>query len=201
MVPRRRAPRGARRLLAGQGLHGHPPVRLRDLGADSAGVRPRVQADRARERVLPAVHPREPADEGSRARRGLRAAGRLRHARRRRRARGEARRPPDLGGDHRDDVREVGAVVARPADPHQPVGERRPLGEGDAAVPADDRVPVAGRAHGARDRGGGRSRDADDSRPLRVAVRVGARRCRSSRDRRARARSSPARCGPTRSRR
>ena len=38
------------------------PVRLRDLGTDSAGVSIAVQGDRARERVLPAVHSREPAD-------------------------------------------------------------------------------------------------------------------------------------------
>ena len=44
MVPRRRPARGAGRLLAGQGLHGDPPVRLRDLGADSAGARPRIKA-------------------------------------------------------------------------------------------------------------------------------------------------------------
>ena len=112
----------------------------------------RVQGDRPRQRLLPAVHSREPAEQGGRARRRLRAAGRLRHARRRRGARGEAGRPADVGGDHRHDVREVGAVVARSADPDQPVGERRALGEGDAAVPAHDRVPLAGRAHRARDR-------------------------------------------------
>ena len=39
LVSRRRPPRRAGRLLAGQGLHGHPAVRLRDLGADSAGAR------------------------------------------------------------------------------------------------------------------------------------------------------------------
>ena len=39
MVSRRRPPRGAGRLLAGQGLHGHPAVRLRHLGADPAGAR------------------------------------------------------------------------------------------------------------------------------------------------------------------
>ena len=44
MVPRRRPPRGAGRLLAGQGLHGDPAVRLRDLGADSAGVRREIKA-------------------------------------------------------------------------------------------------------------------------------------------------------------
>ena len=123
-----------------------------------------VQGDRPRQRVLPAVHPREPAEEGGRARRGLRAAGRVRHARRRRGARGAAGRPADVRGDHRHDVRQVDPVVARSADPDQPVGERRPLGEGDAAVPAHDRVPLAGRAHGARDRGGGRGRDAEDPR-------------------------------------
>ena len=161
----------------------------------------RVQGDRPRQRVLSAVHPREPAEQGGGARRGLRAAGRLRHARRRRGARGEARRPSDVGSDHRHDVREVGAVVARSADPDQPVGERRALGEGDAAVPAHDRVPVAGRAHRARDRRRGGSRDAEDSRPLRGTLPRPCWRCRSSKGRRARARSSPARCAPTRSRR
>ena len=101
---------------------------------------------------FPLFIPESLLTQGGRARRGLRAAGRVRHARRRRGARGEARRPADLGSDHRHDVREVGAVVARPADPHQPVGERRALGEGDAPVPAHDRVPLAGRAHRARDR-------------------------------------------------
>ena len=37
-------------------------------------------------------------------------------------------------------------VVARSADPHQPVGKRRSVGESHAAVPAHDRVPLAGRA-------------------------------------------------------
>ena len=201
LVPRRRPPRRARRLLAGQGLHGHPAVRLRDLGADPAGARRAVQGDRPRQRLLPAVHPREPAEQGGRARRGLRAAGRLRHPRRRRGARGEAGRPADLGSDHRHDVREVDAVVARSADPDQPVGERRPLGEGDAAVPAHDRVPLAGRAHRARDRRRGRGRDAEDPRPLQGDRARPCWRCRSSTGRRARARSSPARCAPTRSRR
>ena len=61
LVHRRRPARRAGRLLAGQGLHGHPAVRLRDLGADPAGPRPAHQGDRARERVLPAAHPAEPA--------------------------------------------------------------------------------------------------------------------------------------------
>ena len=80
--------------------------------------------------------------------------------RRRRGARGAADRPSDLRGHHRHDVREVDSVVARSADPDQPVGQRRALGEGDAAVPAHDRVPLAGRAHRARDRGRGAGRDA-----------------------------------------
>ena len=160
LVHRRRPPRRAGRLLAGQGLHGDPSVRLRHLGADAAGARPPLQGDRPRQRVLPAVHSRKPADEGERARRGLRAAGRVGDAGRQRGARGAARHPSDLRDDHRHDVREVGAVVARPADPDQPVGERRPLGEGHAAVPAHDRVPLAGRAHRARDGGRGRGRDA-----------------------------------------
>ena len=130
------------------------------------GARPPLQGDRPRERLLPAVHPREPADEGGRARRRLRAAGRVGDAGRQRGARGAARRPADVRDDHRHDVRQVDPVVARPADPDQPVGERRALGEGDAAVPAHDRVPLAGRAHGARDGRGGRGRDAQDARRL-----------------------------------
>ena len=66
--------------------------------------------------------------------------------------------PSDLGNDHRHDVRQVGAVVARSAHPHQPVGQRRALGEGDAPLPAHHRVPLAGRAHRARDGRGGAKR-------------------------------------------
>ena len=175
MVSGCRPPRRAGRLLAGQGVHGHPPVRLRHLGTAAAGARRADQGNRARQRLLPALHPREPAEQGGRARRGLLPAGRLCHARRRRGARGEARRPADVGSHHRDDVREVGAGMARPADPDQPVGERRALGEGDAAVSADHRVPLAGRAHRARNGRGGRGRDAQDPRPLRRRVRVDAR--------------------------
>src|SRR6266498_2155140 len=50
------------------------------------------------------------------------------------------------------EVLEVDSVVARSADPHQPVGERRPLGEGDTTVPAHHGIPLAGRAHRARNR-------------------------------------------------
>ena len=135
----------------GQGLHGHPAVRLCDLGAHPAGARSAIQGDRARQRVLPALHPREPPDEGEGARRGLRAAGGVGDARWRRGAGRTARRPADVGSDHRHALREVDPVVARPASADQPVGERRAVGEGHAAVSADDRVPLAGRAHRPRD--------------------------------------------------
>ena len=46
------------------------------------------------------------------------------------------------------DVLEVGSVLARPAYPDQPVGQRCPLGEGYPALSAYHRVPVAGRSHG-----------------------------------------------------
>ena len=122
-------------------------------------------------------------------------------ARRRRGARRAADRPSDLRSDHRDDVRQVDPVVARSADPDQPVGQRRALGEGDAAVPAHDRVPLAGRAHRARDRGGGAGGDAEDPRALQGVRRDRAGDAGRSTARRARARSSPARRRPTRSRR
>src|SRR6266545_3937294 len=53
----RRAARRAGRLLTCEGVHGDPAVWLRDLGADSAGIRPRVQGNRACERVLPLFIP------------------------------------------------------------------------------------------------------------------------------------------------
>ncbi len=86
------------------------------------------------------------------------------------RARFEARRTADRAAherdDHRRDVRPLGAVVPRLADPHQPVGQRRALGTADADVPADHRVPLAGRAHRARDRSRGPRGDAADARRL-----------------------------------
>ena len=39
-----------------------------------------------------------------------------------------ARRPADLGNDHRRELRQMGAVLSRPADPDQPMGQRGPLG-------------------------------------------------------------------------
>ena len=104
LVPRCRPAGGARRLFARQRVHGDPPLRICDLGADPAGAGSPHQGDRPRERVFSAVHPREPAPQGSRARRRVRAAGRLRHARRRRGARREARRAADLRSHHRHDA-------------------------------------------------------------------------------------------------
>ena len=63
---------------------------------------------------------------------------------------GTADRAAHQRDDHRRDVRQVGAVVSRPADPDQPMGQRRPLGDADADVPAHHRVPLAGRPHGPR---------------------------------------------------
>ena len=201
MVSRYRQEGRARRLFAGQRLHGHPAVRIRDLGAAPAGARFADQGNGPRQRVLPAVHPEKPADQGSGARRGLGAAGRVRDARRRRGARRESGRPADLRSDRRDDVRQLGAVVARPAHPDQSVGERRPLGEEDVPVPEDDGVPLAGRAHGARDRAGGRGRDAEDSESLRRRLRERPRDARREGKQDREREILPARCGRIRSKR
>ncbi len=82
-------------------------------------------------------------------------------------------RAADERDDHRRDVRQVGPVLSRPADPDQPVGQRRPLGDAHADVPAHHRVPLAGRAHGprhARKRRGRRRADARRLRRLRRGV-------------------------------
>ncbi len=173
-----------------------------------------VQGDRPQERLLPALHPAELPREGGRARRGLRQGMRGRHAspargRARRRlasgafgrARRAARRAADQRDDHRRDLREVGAVVPRSADPHQPVGQRRPLGNAPARLPAHHRISLAGRPHRARDRGGGARGDraacSASTRPSRAITW----RCPSSPARRARASASPARCRRSASRR
>ena len=79
-------------------------------------------------------------------------------------------------------LREVGAVLPRSADPHQPVGQRRALGNAPASVPAHHGIPLAGRPHGPRNRSRSAGRDEADARRLRDL------RARSSGD----ARSSPA---------
>ena len=65
---------------------------------------------------------------------------------------------PDQRDDHRRDLREVGAVLSRSADPHQPMGERRPLGDAAPPFSAHGGVSLAGRPHRARDRSRGASR-------------------------------------------
>ena len=201
MVPGRGAQGRHGRLRPGEGLHDHQALRLRRVGEHAARHGPAHQGDRPRQRLLPAVRPEEPARAGEGARRGLLARVRVGDDRRRGRARGAARDPADLRGDHLLDLREVGAVLARPAGAHQPVGERRPLGEGDAALPAHDRVPLAGGPHPPRHRRGGAGRDAQDARRLPGLLRGDAGHAGALSARRRRARSSRGRCGPTRSRR
>ena len=72
-----------------------------------------------------------------------------------RRARGTVRGAAHQRDHHRRDVRQVGAVLPRPADPDQSVGQRGALGAAAAAVPAHRGVSLAGGAHGARYRRGG----------------------------------------------
>ncbi len=166
LVPRRRPARRARRLHRGQGLHGDSSVRLRHLGADSAGARRRFKATGHVNAYFPLFIPASLLMKEKEHVEGF---------------------APQVawvtkGGDEElaeplvvrptseaiigTLYAEVDPVVARSARAHQPVGERRALGEGDAAVPAHDRVPLAGRAHRARDRGGGAGRDAEDPRAL-----------------------------------
>ncbi len=167
VVPRRRPGGRADGLRAGPRLHGHPAERLRDLGGAAGRPGPTIQGDGARERLLPPPHPPLLPREGGRARRGLRQGVRDRHAlpaedrgegrRRHRRARsressgGGVHHPPDVRDDDLAHVREVDRLLARSADPHQPVGERDALGDAHASVPAHRRVPLAGGPHRPRD--------------------------------------------------
>ena len=110
-----------------------------------------------------------------------------------RQARRAADRAADQRDDHRRDVRQVGAVLSRSADPDQSMGERRALGAAHAAVPAHDRVPLARRAHRPRHRRRGRGRDdarCSTSTPTSPKTTW---RCRSSRAKRRPASGSPAR--------
>ena len=138
---------------------GHPPVRLPDLGAALRRARPPHQGDRARQRLLPTLHPGEPPSPRGRARRGVLARTRDRDPRRRRGSRGAARRASDLGDGRRRDVRPLDRLLSRPAAEDQPVGERRALGAAAAALPAHDGVPLAGGTYGPRHRGGRGRRD------------------------------------------
>ncbi len=166
MVPGRGAQGRHGRLRPREGLHDHQALRLRRVGAHAARHGPAHQGDRPRQRLLPAVRAEEPAGAREGARGGLLARVRVGDDRRRGRARGAARDPADVRGDHLLDLREVGAVLAGPARPHQPVGERGPLGEGHPPLPAHDRVPLAGGPHPPRHRRGGSGGDAQDARRL-----------------------------------
>ena len=161
--------RRAGRLHARARLHGHSAVRLRDLGVDARRARSPHQADRPRERLLPAVRAAQPAREGSRARRGLQSAGRVGHPRRWRGAERVAGHPADQRGDHRREGQGLGPVISRPAAALQPVEQRRPLGAAHAPLPAHRRVPVAGGAHLSRHRAGGGRRGRGRPRGYRAA--------------------------------
>ena len=160
MVHRHGAPRRAGGLRPGPGLHGHPPLRLRALGADPAGPRRHDQAHRAREHVLPAAHPRVLPAQGGRARRGVRPRGGVGDPGGTEGAGGAAGDPAHLRDDHLLDVRGLDPQLPRPPGADQPVGQCGALGDAHAALPAHLGIPLAGGAHLPRDRrrGGGRGR-------------------------------------------
>ena len=163
MVHRRYPEDGAGGLRPRQRHHGHPSLRLRDLGAHPRGAQRPLQGDGSQECLFPHVHPVELSDEGGGARGGFRARGRARHPCRQHGAGGKARRASDVRDHHLRHVFQVGAELSRSASPHQPVGKRRPLGEDHASLPSHQRVPVAGGSHPARHRGRSARRDAQNA--------------------------------------
>src|SRR5205809_56930 len=98
--------------------------------------------------AFPLLIPRVP-DEGGRARRGLRARGRLGDESRRSHggARGPARRAAHVGDHHRRDHQALHPEPPRPAEADEPVEQRRAVGDALAPVPAQPRVLVAGGPH------------------------------------------------------
>ncbi len=128
----------------------------------------------AQERLLPPVHPQVLLQPGGRA------CGRLRQGMRRgdapppderpqrkRRRRGPgsetgggAHRAPDVRDHHLEHLQELDPLLAGPAHPVQPVGERRALGDAHPPVPPHRGVPLAGRTHRPRHRRRGRGREA-----------------------------------------
>ncbi len=102
LVPGRRRQGRAGRQRAGARHDGHPPVRLRDLGAD-AGRDGRAASRRpARENAyFPLFIPRVLPQPRGRARRGLQPRARRRHPRRRQGARGAGRRAAHQRDGHR----------------------------------------------------------------------------------------------------
>ena len=158
VVPGRVEQGRAGRQRSGPRHDGHPPLRLRHLGAHAGGGRPAHQGGRSRERLLPAVHPRELPAPGGRPRRGLQPRAGRRHPRRRQGARRARRRPPHQRDGHRRVHGQVDPELPRPAAAAQPVGQRRALGAAAPALPADERVPLAGGPHRARRRSTTRTR-------------------------------------------
>ena len=151
VVPGRRQQGRVGRQRSGARHHGHPPVRLCDLGADAGRGRRAHQGHRRGERLLPAVHPRElPAPRG-RPRRGLQPRAGRGHPRRRQGARRAGRGPADQRDGHRRVHGQVDPELPRPAAAAQPVGQRRALGAAAPTVPAHERVPLAGGSHRACD--------------------------------------------------
>ena len=132
LVRRRHRPGPVGRERPGEGMHGHPPQRLRHLGEDAADPGPDVQGHRPRQRVLPALHPRELHEARGRARGGVRPGVRGGDSRRRQEARGAALRASHLGDDHLGHVPQVDHVLPRSAHPDQSVGQRGALGDAHA---------------------------------------------------------------------
>lgn len=150
-------------------MHGHQAHRVRALGKDAARLGQALQRHRARQRLLPAVHPHElPRQRGAnggrvrqrvRGRHALPPQGRTGQAPARRSVRGTRRaahRAAHVRNHHLEHVQEVDPELPRPAAAHQPVGERGALGDAHAPVPAHRGVPVARGPHRARHRQRGR---------------------------------------------
>ena len=97
MVPGRRRQGRAGRQRAGARHHGHPALRLRDLGADAGRAWTAASRRPVRSNAyFPLFIPESLPDARGRARRGLQPRARRRHARRRQGAGGAGRRASDL---------------------------------------------------------------------------------------------------------
>ena len=202
VVPRRRPPRGAGRLLAGQGLHGHPAVRLRHLGADSAGARrARSRRPGTSTRTFRCSFPKSLLTKEAEHVEGFAPqVAYVTHGGGEELEEKLVVRPTSeaiIGTMYAKWVqswRDLPILINQWANVVRWEKVTRPFLRTTEFLWQEGHT-----AHETAD--GGRGRDAEDSRPLRRRLRDRCSRCRSSRGRRARARSSPARCAPTRSRR
>ena len=134
MVQRRRPPAELADYSPVKGCMVIRPYGYAHLGAHAARARRHDQGDRPRERVLPAVHPEELP---RRRRRSTSRASRP-SARGSRTAAARSSRSRSPSGRRRETIicsmyAKWVQSLARPADAHQPVGERRALGEAHAA--------------------------------------------------------------------